>query len=250
MPLTIGPSRALLTAKSGGITTVNPTVQSFSSGTNGLVGTTSFSVPAPSGIVAGNLLLAIGASGTETWTPPSGFTLYGTKAASGSSPQLSVFTKTATGSEPGSYTWQTNGGAADATNIAMLNISGTPNPSINGAITFSAYTSTAAVSIGGGSAIPSVLNCLPIAINAINQINLSTAGNPTSLTGGWTGLANSWSIDAGSPGTVANDNGFNALYTANGPLTVNTSSVITAGWTWGGGFSNFAGTSLMLFIAP
>lgn len=251
MPLTIGTMRALLTAQvAGGVTTINPTVQSSSSATNPLAGGVTVTVPVPSAVVAGNLLLAIATSGTETWTPPTGWTLYGTKAASGNSPQISVFTKTATASEITPYVFTSSGGLTDATNIGILNISGTPTASVNGSMTFSAYTSSATPVIGGGSAKPTVLNCLPLAINTIQQINLSNAGNPTALTGGWTGLLSVWNQDTSNYGNSSNNNGYNALYVASGPLTINTTSVITAGWTWGGGFSTFTGTSLMLFIAP
>jgi hypothetical protein len=249
MPLTIGTMRALLTAKPA-VTSANAAIVSSASATNLLAGSLTVTVSVPTSVAAGNLLLAVATSGPETWTPPTGWTLYGTKAASGNSPQISIFTKTATASEVTPYVFTSNNGLSDALVVAIYNLSGTPTPSINGAITFSAYTSTAAVTIGGGSAIPSVLNCLPLAIHTIQQINLSTAGNPTGLTAGWTGQLGVWNIDAGNPGNSSNGNGYNAQYVASGPITVNTSSAISAGWTWGGAFSTFTGTSLMLFIAP
>ena len=96
--------------------------------------------------------------------------------------------------------------------------------------------------------IPTVLNCLPIAISSIQQLSLSNAGNPTSLTSGWTGQSLVVQQDTNNYGNTGNNNGYNALYIASGPLTVNISSAITAGWTWGGGSSNFTGTSVMLFV--
>jgi len=246
MPINIGTSRALLASRPT-IVTVTPVIVSLASATNSLTGGHT-TVTAPTSITSGNLLLAIAASGTETWTPPSGWTLFGTKASSGDDPQISVFTKTATGSESGTYVWSGSGDAADATNVAIFNISGanTTTP-INGM--FSKYTTTAAVTIGtSGTSIPTVIGCLPIACGAIGQLNLSNAGNPTSLTSGWTGQTLVVDQDTGNYGNTGNNNGYNALYIASGPITTDTSTAITAGWTWGGSFSEFTGTSVMLFI--
>jgi hypothetical protein len=217
---------------------------------NPLLAGTIFVVPAPSAIVAGNLLLAICPSAAaETWTPPSGFTLFGTEPLSGNNPQISIYTKTATASEPSVYPWQTNNGATDSTLVGMLNISGTPTPSINGM--FSKYVSGAPITVGTAAvSIPTVLNCLPIAINSLTQLNPSNAGNPTSLTAGWNALPLIVNQDITNYGNNANNNGYAATYIATGPLTVNTSSAITAGWTWGGASSTFTSTSVMLFVAP
>jgi len=230
--------------------TTTPAIVTLSSGSNALAGGNTVAVTAPSGVVAGNLLLGIASSGTETWTAPGGWTLYGTEPASGNSPQISVFTKIATASEPSAYDWTSSNGVDDATNIAVLNISGenqvTP---INGM--FSKYTTTAAVGIGtSGVSIPTVLQTLPIAVNAIYQINLSNVGWPSGLTAGWASELGVWNEDPSNYGNSSNTNGYNALYTASGPITASTSASVTAGWTWGGAYSNFSGTSVMLFINP
>jgi hypothetical protein len=202
--------------------------------------TASFSVPAPSNIVSGNLLITILSSSPETYTPPTGWTLYATFPASGGSEQISVYTKTATGSEPGSYSWSASAGSADYINVGILQIVGgnTASP-INGM--FSKYTSTAAMQIGTSAvSIPSALGCLPIAIGAIDAVNPGSTGVPTGLTSGWTQLLSAWNSTIG----------YDALYIASGPLTTSTSAAVTAGWTWGGASSNFNGTSTMLFINP
>lgn len=245
MPFNIGTLRALLAAQPSGV--VLPSIVSVSTGTNPLTAGPAV-INAPTSIASGNLLLAIAGSGAETWTPPSGWSLYGTAPISGSSTQVSVFTKIATGSEPSTYTWTGNNGAGDALSFAIFNISGVNTAApINGM--FYKYTTTAAVTIGtSGTSIPTILNCLPLAINCIEQLNLSNAGAPTSLTAGWTGKALSVDQDTANYGNTANNNGYNALYVASGPLTSSTSTAVTAGWTWGGSFSNFNGTSVMLFI--
>jgi hypothetical protein len=226
------------------ITATNPSIVSFAKATNALAGGIPVVVTAPATITSGNLLLAICTCGTATWTPPSGWVLAGTKASSGNSPQISVYTKTATGSEPGSYTFSGSDGASDALCVSILNILG-PSRSFNGM--FSAYTAAAAVTVGGGTAIPTVTNCLPIAVSTIQELLPSNAGNPTGLTGGWTGQYLAVNQDTGNYNNFSNNNGYNAHYVASGPLA--TLSAVTAGWTWGGGSSTFTGTSAMIFVS-
>jgi hypothetical protein len=249
MPLLIGTSRTLLSPFDQVPIASGPTIGSKSTGTNNLTLGGTATINAPASIVAGNLLIALLSCGGQTFTAPLGWSLYGTQAASGNSPQISVFIKIATGMEPPAYAFVPSV-SADAVNGIILNVSdaNTFSP-INGM--FSKYTSTAATTIGTAAvSIPTVLNCLPIAISAIQQLNLSTTGNPTSLTGGWTGQALTVNIDGGNPGGTGNNNGYNAMYSASGPITSSTSTAITAGWTWGGGSSNFTGTSVVLFVAP
>lgn len=74
---------------------------------------TSLSVPAPSGIVSGNLLTAVIAGGFTssllgTITPPTGWTLQGTvqnNSAGNGNETMAVYTKPAGSSEPASYVW-------------------------------------------------------------------------------------------------------------------------------------------------
>lgn len=230
---------------------VTASVVSTSDCTNPLHGGTSVVCSAPVSITTGDLLLAIGSSGyPETWGLPSGWGLYQTVVGVVNfNPQISIFTKVATGSEPSSYTFTCSNGADDACNVGIYDITGQAVISpVNGL--FASQTSTATVAIGGSSAISTVLQSLPIAINAIEQINPSNVGNPTSLTSGWAGQFGIWNIDSSNPGTTDDTNGFNAMYTATGPLTISTSSGVSAGWHWGGSSSAFDGTSVMLFISP
>jgi hypothetical protein len=100
------------------------------------------------------------------------------------------------------------------------------------------------------SATPSVLNCLPVAIASIQQLNPSNAGNPTSLTSGWTGQVLNVQQDTGNFGNTANNNGYNACYiAAKNALTTDTTTAISCGWTWPGASSNFTGTTTMLLLA-
>lgn len=241
-----------LLAAGGPAAGAGPTIASYSSATNALAGGVTVTVPVPSGTKAGDLLLAIASSGTETWTQPTGFTLYGTNAASGNSPQVSVFTKTATSMELTSYVFTSNNGLTDATNIMILNIPGNPTPSINGMFSsYHASSSTAAVTIPGVTAVPTALHCLPIAIDAIQQFIPSNTTPPvTGITAGWTGQTIAINIDGSNPNNGSNNNGYNACYAASGPATTDTSSSITAGWTWGGSSANYTGTSVLLFIQP
>lgn len=249
MPIIVGPARTLLSPNDQVSLGNGPSIASFSTGTNNLTlgGTVVISVP--SGVVAGNLLVAIISCGGQTFTAPFGWSLYGTKAASGNSPQISVFTKISTGSEPLTYAFVPSN-SSDAINAAIFNIADADSfTPINGM--FSKYTSTAATTIGTAAvSIATVLNCLPIAISSIQQLNLSNVGNPTSLTGGWTGQTLVVQQDTSNYGNTGNNNGYNAIYIATGPLTTSTSTAVTAGWTWGGAFSNFTGTSTMLFVTP
>lgn len=249
MPFTIGTMRTMLNLNDQVPLASGPKIVSTSTGVNSLTlgGTTT--VNAPASTVVGSLLVAIVASGTQTITAPLGWSLYGTQPASGNSPQITVFTKIVSSLEPPTYAFVPSN-SADAINVGIFNISdANAFAPINGM--FSKYTSTAATTIGtSGVSIPTVLNCLPIAINTIQQLNPSNSGNPTSLTGGWTGQFLVVNIDGSNPGNIGNNNGYNAMYTASGPITSSTSSAVTAGWTWAGGSSNFAGTSVMLFVQP
>src|SRR6266704_250822 len=247
MPIHIGTFRTHLSPNDQVPIGNGPKIVSASKGSNDLTVGGTVTVTAPASIVVGNLLLAIIVSGAQTFTAPLGWSLYGTKATSGNSPQVAVFTKIATGIESPTYAFVPST-SADAINAEILNIADADSfAPINGM--FSKYTSTAATTIGTAAvSIPTVLNCLPIAISTIQQLNLSNAGNPTALTGGWTGQLLSVNQDTNNYGNTSNDNGYAALYVASGPITTSVATAITAGWTWGGGFSNFTGTSVMLFV--
>lgn len=224
-------------------------IVSTSTGSNDLNAGGYPTVSAPSSITAGNLLLAAITSGGQTWTLPSGWSLYGTEAATANNPQFDIFVKTATGSEPSTYTF-TGSVPTDTINVGIFNISGANTSSpINGM--FSAYSSATAVTIGSsGVSIPTALNCLPIALGSINQLSLSNSGAPAGLTSGWTGEFLVVLEDSSNYGNINNGNGYVPIYAAAGPLTSSTSSAVTASWNWGGSYSNFDGTTVMLFINP
>jgi hypothetical protein len=251
MPLTIGTGRALLSRTAVSAGGFNPSIVSTSTGNNGLTGTNTFSVTAPTSISSGNLLIAISSGSSGSWTPPTGWTQQFTKAASGNSPSLFLWTKTATGSEPGSYSWTESNGTTEAINMGILNISGanTTSPINQSASNYQTSATTAAVTIP--SATPSVLSTLALAINTIQQLNPSNTSPPvTSLTSGWTGQFIAVQIDGSNPGNISNNNGYSALYVAaKNALTTDTTTGISAGWTWGGASSNFTGTSLMALVA-
>lgn len=79
----------------------------------------SLSIPAPSGIQAGDLLVSILGTGgaTVTWTDPSGWTeIANINGFTG----LRILTKVATGSEPGSYTFTSSNTRAMAGHILAL----------------------------------------------------------------------------------------------------------------------------------
>ena len=68
---------------------------------------TAFVIPAPSAIVAGNLLIGgfYEDAGVNTWAPPAGWTLVQDNAGGVAANSIAVYYKIATGSEPGSYTF-------------------------------------------------------------------------------------------------------------------------------------------------
>ncbi|MDE2096451.1 MAG: hypothetical protein KGL39_04335 [Patescibacteria group bacterium] len=105
---------------------------------------TSLTINAPSPIAAGNLLIAA-ISGASSPTPPSGWTLQFSTSSFVNMNGLMIFTKTATASEPSTYTWAWTGSAyavgiiveysnavLAATFVSTYGVvgpgSGTPNP--------------------------------------------------------------------------------------------------------------------------
>jgi hypothetical protein len=100
-----------------------PVVVSGSSQANTTFGATVV-VPAPAGIVAGNLLVALcysAANSTTSWAGPSGWTAKAENVNS-TAGTSAVFTHTASGSEPGAYTFTAAGNAWGC--AAILQISG------------------------------------------------------------------------------------------------------------------------------
>ena len=160
-----------------------------SASANWTVGTgTSTAVPAPASIVAGNLLMAVMQVmyGTASAGASSGWTKQ-TELGAGTAAYIAVFTKTATGSEPGSYTFTWTGVSYGAVNI--LQYSGTTG--LDGTSQLINST-TANTSIAAPSITPSVTGDMWVA--AAGQ----AAGANPSLPAGFT----SRSI-AGGTGTTA-----------------------------------------------
>ena len=208
-------------------------------------------VTAPTSISSGNLLVASVSSGTSTITAPSGWTQYQVVAASGAAPQIAIYYKAATGSEPTTYVWSTSV-TAQPVLVSIFNISGASTTApFNGL--FSGNSTTAAVTAGSSTGTPSVptnLNCLPIALFSIDQLNLSNSGNPTSLTSGWTAQFLNVMQDTSNYANVSNYNGYYATFAATGPITSSTSTAVTASCTWQGSYNNNAGLEVLLFINP
>jgi hypothetical protein len=229
------------------------TLVSTSYANNGLTATPStVTVTAPSSITSGNLLVAeVTYNSTVTITPPSGWTLYQTIAATSGSPVVSIYWKIATGSEPGTYVFTPSSSASVAL-VSMLNISGTNTTTpFNGY--FTSNTTTASVTAGSSSgtpSIPTILNCLPIAFFIIDQLNPSNTGNPTGLTSGWSSTLLNVVQDTSNYTNTSNANGYDATYVAAGPLTSSTSVAVVAACTWGGASSTFTGFNVMLFVNP
>lgn len=118
---------------------------------NGAAGTgsASLSASAPGSIVAGNLLLAFvyasgSNAGTRTITAPSGWTLV-TSVTNGATTKLTAcYSKTATGSEPASYTWSCNATATIGLTIQLLEFSPcvTDGSIVTATATSAAFTTT------------------------------------------------------------------------------------------------------------
>jgi hypothetical protein len=105
---------------------------------------------APSSIAAGNLLVAIvmGAQGSTTITAPAGWTQAAQEnviSGPGSSPgSCAVFTKTATGSEPATYTFSETGSSSSYLDAAILQYSGVSG--LDGTPAFNTVTTAATAS--------------------------------------------------------------------------------------------------------
>ena len=89
--------------------------------------TSGVSINLPAGVQVGDLLVAAihiaGPTAGATVTPPPGWTQVRTNAVSGLSRDFMLYAKTATASEPASYTWTTSAGgtAAEGTLVALRN---------------------------------------------------------------------------------------------------------------------------------
>lgn len=226
---------------------------SVSSGNNG--GTTGIAtIPAPTSITAGNILIAlITTDGGSSINLPTGFSSITTGASSG--PRFQIASKVAGSSEPGSYGFSPSGSTPVDIKVTILNTNGLDQTTpING---FFPNTQTSATQTAGSStgtqSIPTRLACLPVAMFAIQW--LSPTGPvipaPTGLTSGWTQQTmNVWQ-DTSNYSNSANDNGYNATMIASRAVTSDLTSAITAGCTWGGSFSVFSpGLTAMLFLNP
>ena len=104
----------------GIVPSVPPAPVSFSTGTAG--SGSSVTVNAPASIAAGNLLVAVYSVGTgtaNTFTPPTGWTQVANHSGSGVAFGTLIATKTATGSEPTSYTFSQLAGAGQSVTVGQ-----------------------------------------------------------------------------------------------------------------------------------
>ena len=113
---------------------------------------------APASIVAGNVLVALIQTGNNPYTavnPPSAdWQLMASISGTSLTPCLTIWTKIATGSEPGTYTWTLSGGVTSAINGAMAQFTGNDqgnfadsglaefNPSVTGSYVANGITTT------------------------------------------------------------------------------------------------------------
>jgi hypothetical protein len=108
------------------------------------VNTATITVTAPASMVAGNLLVAVvmGNSGTTTITTPAGWTQAAQENPAGNPGSCAVFTKTATGSEPTSYTFDEPSGFSYM-GVAVLQYSGTSGLDVAPAFNVATASTTA-----------------------------------------------------------------------------------------------------------
>jgi hypothetical protein len=103
----------------------------------------SVTVPAPGDITSGNLLLVayyLGSSTVPTtWTPPAGWAQVGTSTGTDTGGQQAIFAKTATGSEPSTYTFATN---LTSTTQSVVILQTTGYSVLDGLVAFNRVTST------------------------------------------------------------------------------------------------------------
>jgi hypothetical protein len=230
-----------------------PSIVSTSSGTNGLIQTPdTATIAKPVSITAGNLLVAeVTHDSGPTITLSGSWTFYQSFLSSGSDRLISIYWKVATGSEPSTYVVTPS---ANATLLlaTILNISGanTITP-FNGSFkSTQASSSVTAGATSGTPSVPTILNCLPIAVFVIEQLLPSNSGSPTGLTSGWSGVFLNVIEDPSNYNNGANANGYDATFLASGPLTTSTSTAITVSCSWGGAYSAFDGINVLLFVNP
>ena len=83
-----------------------PAVITFRSASTAAVQAASISVPRPTGIATGDVLLAaIDTLGVPTITPPTGWTLVGSEIVNGTSMKQATYVHVASGTEPAAYVW-------------------------------------------------------------------------------------------------------------------------------------------------
>jgi hypothetical protein len=156
-----------IAAVSGGPTYVSGSGAAAGSGS-------SVTVTAPASIAAGNLLIAIiymANTGTATYSAPSGWTLAGSIGQFSGTGQGAVYTKTATASEPTSYTFSTFVAFACAVVLQYAGATG-----LDGAPLFT-RVSTSTTSFASPSQTPAAGDGKVVAFGSFNG-NTFTASGP------------------------------------------------------------------------
>lgn len=146
----------------------------------------------PSGVVAGDLLLAqVACDDGETPVAPSGWTqVHAPTSTGGNGIKSAMFWKAAGGSEPSSYTW--SGTTAVATNIGILRITGADTTA-----PINAETSSGPITYSSGFAVPRVTtthnHCL-----IVGHMAQDTAAIATWLQQPGTVNPYAWNLEEGS----------------------------------------------------
>jgi hypothetical protein len=188
-------------------------------------GVTAVTVNAPASIVAGNLLVAFVAhAGASGWSGPAGWT----KNAESADHYLSCWNKTATGSEPSSYTWTVTGTSNFAAGV-ILQYSGATG--FDGTVT--APNRVTSTTYTASSVSPTTATDMWIVAAAD--------------TGGWSDVA---SIPSGFTARNSANSGFASIYSFE-KILASSSATGTAAGTWtGGGSAGSSTASALLVPAP
>lgn len=162
----------------------------FVSGSGGAGSAASVTCTAPASIVSGNLLVAIlgSFSGANT-TPPSGWTTVGYNGNSAVSGNIQVCTKTATGSEPGSYTFNATGATGIA--VVILQFSGTGTV-LDGSCAFNPQTGT--TTTGTAPSQTPTLTGDELMVAYFSDFPTSSASTPAGMTAGPTAFLASYAF--------------------------------------------------------
>lgn len=170
-------------------------ISSIPTSATGSFGAGSLACPYPTGIVAGNPLILFGktATGSATWSTPSGWTQQKINNNVLSDLGIVCYTKTATGSESGTLT-VSNGGTAGIEHICILRYTGNNTTTPIGSSALAVSTSTSTTSPTNGTVTPGA-NDMVVRCYAVGQATASTSGTVTFPTGtAWTSRINFFTI--------------------------------------------------------